>query len=140
MCKGPCSYVCTDGSGRAFGVGAYARLLPTKSDPRETSGPRIDRIPPTRPPWWDRQYRDIKKLIFSPPSKCPIVLSGPVANGTILKQMHGVFCIKLLNGFSKARKIQRTLPKSHMDGRMAAPRTRMMPSTPLNAEMLKGKT
>ena len=23
----------------------------------ETSGPRIDRIPSTRPPWWRRQYR-----------------------------------------------------------------------------------
>ena len=80
------------------------------------------------------------KFQFLAPITCPIDLSGPVANGTILKQMHGVFCIKLLNGFSKARKIQRTLPKSHMDGRMAAPRTRMMPSTPLNAEMLKGKT
>jgi hypothetical protein len=47
--KGPCLYVCTDGSRRACGIGACARLLPTKSDPRETSGPRIDRIPSTRP-------------------------------------------------------------------------------------------
>ena len=52
--KGPCLYVCTDGSRRACGVGACARLLPTKSDPRETSGPRTDRIPSTRPPWRDR--------------------------------------------------------------------------------------
>ena len=38
--KGPCLYVCTDGSRRACGVGACARLLPTKSGPWETSGPR----------------------------------------------------------------------------------------------------
>ena len=31
--KGPCLYVCTDGSARAFGVGDCPRLLPTKSDP-----------------------------------------------------------------------------------------------------------
>ena len=30
----------------------------------------------------------IKKSIFSPPSKCPIDLFGPVANGTILIQLH----------------------------------------------------
>ena len=58
--KGPCLYVCTEGSRRACGVGACPRLLPTKSDPRETSGPRIDRIPPTRPPWWRRQFRELK--------------------------------------------------------------------------------
>ena len=49
-CQAPCLYVFTDGSGRACGVGACVRLVPTLSDPRETSGPRIDRIPPTRPP------------------------------------------------------------------------------------------
>ena len=87
--KGPCLYVCTDGSRRACGVGACARLLPTKSDPRETSGPQIDRIPSTRPSWRDRQYRELKKLIFSAPSKCPIDLFGPVSNRTILKRLHG---------------------------------------------------
>ena len=86
--KGPCLYVCTDGSRRACGVGACPRLLPTKSDPRETSGPRIDRFPPTRPPWLDRRYRDIKKLLFLAPSKCHIDLFGPRANRTILKQLH----------------------------------------------------
>ena len=86
--KGPCLYVSTDGSRRACGVGACPRLLPTKSDPRETSGPQIDRIPSTRPSWWDRQYRELKKLFFSPPSKCPIDLFGPVANRAILKQLH----------------------------------------------------
>ena len=88
--KGPCLYVCTDGSRRACGVGACARLVATLGAPRETSGPRIDRIPPTRRPWRRRQYRDIKKLIFLTPSKCPIDLCGPVANRRILKQMHGV--------------------------------------------------
>ena len=87
--KGPCLYVCTDGSRRACGIGACARLLPTKSDPRETSGPQIDRIPSTRPSWRDRQYRELKKLFFSAPSKCPIGLFGPVSNRTILKQLHG---------------------------------------------------
>ena len=86
--KGPCLYVCTDGSRRACGVGACARLVATLGAPRETSGPRIDRIPPTRPPWRRRQYRDIKKLIFLTPSKCPIGLCGPVSNRRILKQMH----------------------------------------------------
>ena len=89
--KGPCSYVCTDGSRRACGVGACARLLPTKSDTRETSGSRTDRIPSTRPSWWDRQYRELKKLFFSPPSKCPIDLFGPVANRTILERLHVAF-------------------------------------------------
>ena len=70
------------------GVGDCPRLIPTLSDPRETSGPRIDRIPPARPPWWRRQYRDIKKLIFLTPSKCPIGLFGPLANRTVLRQMH----------------------------------------------------
>ena len=72
--KGPCLYVCTDGSRRACGVGACARLLPTKSGPWETSGrPQIDRIPSTRPPWWLRQYRELKKLIFRPPLRVPLI-------------------------------------------------------------------
>ena len=86
--KGPCLYVCTDGSARACGVGDCPCLIPTISDHPETLGPRIDRFPLTRPPWWRRQYRDIKKLFFSPPSKCPIDLFGPVANGRILKRLH----------------------------------------------------
>ena len=86
--KGPCLYVCTDGSRRACGLGACARLLPTKSDPRETSGPQIDRIPSTRPSWRDRQYRELQKIFFSPPRKCPIDLFGPVANGMILRRLH----------------------------------------------------
>jgi hypothetical protein len=82
--------VSTDGSARACGVGDCPRLGPTPNDFRETSGPRIDRIPPTHPPWWRRQFRELKKLIFSAPDKCPIDLFGPVANGTILKRPHGV--------------------------------------------------
>ena len=42
--KGPCLYVCTSGSAHACGVGDCACLLPTLGAPRETSGPRIDRI------------------------------------------------------------------------------------------------
>ena len=57
------------------------RRLPMSStdlgDPRDTSGPRIDRIPLTRPPWWDRRYRELKQLFFFPLSKCPIDLFGP---------------------------------------------------------------
>ena len=85
--KGPCLYVCTDGSAHACGVGDCTCLLPTLGAFGETSGPRIDRIPPTRPPWWRRQYRELKKLFFSAPRKCPIDLFGPVANGTILKRL-----------------------------------------------------
>ena len=76
------SYVSTDGSASAYDVGACARLVSSLSGPRETSGPQIDRIPPARPSWWDRQYREFKKLFFSPPGKCHINLSGPRANRT----------------------------------------------------------
>ena len=74
------------------GVGACACLILTLGNPRETSGPRIDRIPSTRPPWRRRQYRELKKIFFSPPGKCIIDLFGPVANGRILKQLHGAVC------------------------------------------------
>ena len=89
--KGPCLYVCTDGSRRACGVGDCPRPVPTLGVSRETAGPRIDRIPSTRPPWRDGQYRELKKLFFSPSSKCPIALFGPLANGTILKRLHVAF-------------------------------------------------
>ena len=75
--KGPCLYVCTDGSRRACGVGARTCIVPTLGAPGETSAPRIDRIPPARPPWRRRQFRELKKLIFSPPRKCPIDIFGP---------------------------------------------------------------
>ena len=55
------------GSGGVGGVGVCTRPAPTLSEPRETSGPRIDRIPSTRPPWWRRQYRELKKLFFFAP-------------------------------------------------------------------------
>ena len=87
-CQAPCLYASTDGSRRACGVGACTCIVPTLGDPRETSGPRIDRIPPARPPWRDCQYREIKKIFFSPLSKCPIDLFGPVANRTILIKVH----------------------------------------------------
>ena len=67
------------------------RLHATTADPKRpqgTSAPRIDRIPSVRPSWWDRQYRELKKLFFSPPSKCPIDLFGPISNRTILKRLH----------------------------------------------------
>ena len=85
-------YVCTDGSAHACGVGDCPRLVPTLGGPGETSGPQINRFPSTRPPWWGRQYRELK-LIFSAPSTCPIDLFGPVANGTILKQLQAAFHI-----------------------------------------------
>ena len=69
------------------------RLPMSSTDPRRPQRDfraASDRIPSTRPPWWHRQYRDIKKLIFLTPSTCPIDVFGPVANRRILKQMHGV--------------------------------------------------
>ena len=60
-------YVPTDGSARVCGVGDCTRLVPTLGDPRETSGPRIDRIPPARPPWRVGQYRELKKIFFFAP-------------------------------------------------------------------------
>ena len=86
--KGPCLYVCTDGSRRACGVGDCPRLVPTPGASRETSGPRIHRIPPTRQSYWDRQYRELKKLIFLAPSTCPIDLFELVSNRTVLKRLH----------------------------------------------------
>ena len=78
------------------GVGDCTRLLRTLGGLGETSGPRIDRIPPTRPPWWRRQYRELKKLIFSPPSTCPIHRFGPVANRTVLGQLHNTLMVCML--------------------------------------------
>ena len=95
------SYVSTDGSFRACGVGACPRLIPTQNDFRETSGPRIDRIPPTRPPWRRRRFRELKKLIFSAPSKCPIDLFEPLANGTILKRLHVVLLASVLRPLAR---------------------------------------
>ena len=89
--KGPCLYVCIDGSRRACGVGACACIVQTLSELRETSGPRIDRISPAHPPWRRRQFRELKKIIFSAPRKCPIDLFGPRANRTILKRLHVAF-------------------------------------------------
>ena len=38
---------------------------------------------------WRRHRRELKKIFFSPPSKCPIDLIGPLANGRILIRLHG---------------------------------------------------
>ena len=62
---------------------------PTLSDPRETSGPRTDRIPSMRPSWPDRRYRELKKLFFSPHRKCRIDRFGPVANRATLERLRG---------------------------------------------------
>ena len=74
-------YVSYTGSGGVGGVGDCTRPTSTLGNPRETPGPRIDRIPWTRPPWWRRQYRELKKVFLSAPSRCSIDLFGPVANG-----------------------------------------------------------
>ena len=68
------------------GVGDCPRLISTLGDPRETSGPRIDRIPSTRPPWRRRQFRELKKIFFLAPSKCRIDLFEPVANRAVLER------------------------------------------------------
>ena len=51
-------------------VGDCARLVPTLSDPGETAGPRIDRIPPTR---LTTSAPRIKKLLFCPPISVPLI-------------------------------------------------------------------
>ena len=88
---GELPYICTDRSGRACGVGDCTCQLTTIGGLGDTSRPRIDRIPPTRPPWRRRQFRELKKIIFSAPSTCPIDLFGPVANGRILKRLQCAF-------------------------------------------------
>ena len=90
-----------DPSTGACGVGYCARPLSTLSDPRETSGPRIDRILPAR---LTTSAPRIKKLTFSPPNKCPIDLFGPASNRTILKRLHVAFHhSNHLNGFLEYR-------------------------------------
>ena len=86
------------GSGGASGLADYTLLLPTLSDLRETSGPRIDSIPLAR---LTTSAPRIKKLFFLPPSKCPIDLFGPVSNRTILKRLHVVFVVfRVDDGFT----------------------------------------
>ena len=69
----PMGDVSYTGSGGVRGVGDCARLTRTLGDPGETLGPQIDRIPSTRPPWWHRQYRELKKLTFRPPVRAPLI-------------------------------------------------------------------
>ena len=104
------SYVSIDGSAHACGVGACPCRVPTLSDPGETSGPWIDRIPPSRPSWRDRQYRELKKYFFSPPSKCPIDLFGPLANGTELKRLHVVLLASVLRPLARTRSTKNAAP------------------------------
>jgi hypothetical protein len=60
----------------------------TLSDPRETSGPRMDRISRRGRHGGTVNIAKLKKLVFSPPSTCPIDLFGPVANRTVLERLH----------------------------------------------------
>ena len=55
------------------GVGDCPRLISTLGDPRETSGPRIDRIPLTRPSWWRRQLATQEIYCFWHPVRGPLV-------------------------------------------------------------------
>ena len=97
--KGPCLFVCTDGSARACGVGDCTCILTTLGGLGETSGPRIDRIQPARPSWRDRQFRELKKIRFLTPSKCRIDLFGLLAIRTTLKQLHRRFLYPKKTGF-----------------------------------------
>ena len=46
----------------------------TQSDPRDTSGPRIDRIPLVRPPKTVGALgRELKKILFRPPVRVPLI-------------------------------------------------------------------
>ena len=60
------------------------------SGPNYTLFSGVDRL------WWRRQFRELKKLIFSAPGTCPIALSGPVANGAILKRLQVAQLVKLV--------------------------------------------
>ena len=79
-------------SGGAGDVGDCTCIIRTPNGLRGNSGPRIDRIPPTRPPWRRRQFRELKKNNFCGPTKCPIDLFGPPANRTVLKRLR-VVCL-----------------------------------------------
>ena len=61
--------LCTDGSRRARGVGDCPCLVPTVSDPGETSGPRIDRIPTDALAMAASSISRIKKIIFLAPQE-----------------------------------------------------------------------
>ena len=50
--------------------------------------------------WWRRQYRELKKIRFLTPSKCPIDLYRLLGNRTTLKQIARAFFHSLKNGFS----------------------------------------
>ena len=93
--KGPCLYVYTDGSRRACAVGDCTCIVPTLGDPRDTYWAGIDRIKTARPPSPLAARRPrINNFRFSAPSTCPIALSGPLANGTVLKRLQDASYIK----------------------------------------------
>ena len=58
----------------------------------------------------DRQYRELKKYFFSPPSKCPIDLFGPLANGTELKRLHVVLLASVLRPLARTRSTKNAAP------------------------------
>ena len=92
----------------ACGVGSCTRLVPTTSDPRETSEPRIDRIPLAR---LTTPAPRIKKLFFSPSSNLPNDLFGLVSNRTIPKRLHVAFSpfAAKLTGFQLIYAVQKRL-------------------------------
>ena len=136
------SHVSTDGSARACGVGDCACIVPTLGDAGETSGPRIDRIPPTRPPWRRRQFRELKKLIFLAPSKCCIDLLGPVANRTVFKRVSPKPSVSIQVAVKAEQLSQRILhriltrrgAKATTSRRLSEPARHRLPSVAILAE------
>ena len=84
-------------SGGACAIGDCTCIVPTLSDPRATSGPRIDRIPAGAAAMERRRSSPrIKKYFFRPPVRVPPMLFGPVANGTdTAKRLHVAFDLLL---------------------------------------------
>ena len=65
------------GSARVCGVDDCARLLPTLSDPREASGPRIGRIPlACDRPLWAVSTANPKYYLFHPPVSVLLISLG----------------------------------------------------------------
>ena len=74
--KGPCLYVCTDGSGRACGVSDYPCLVPTPSDLERPPGADL---PPKKVASWTRwRLVPVKNVNYPrPPSGRRSGLVGP---------------------------------------------------------------
>ena len=98
-------------SAHVCGIGDCIRLVPTLSDPRETSGPRIDRIPPAR--LTKCLSTANQEINFSAPNKCPIDQFGTVSNRTIRKQMYVAFPVLVKStrrvSRSPSKKVGRTV-------------------------------